>query len=330
MNLIDIHCHTIPEGFLDKMVDLAEGCTEPAIVRKDGTTYKVYDNGGFSLPMNEELFSPKVILERMDSTGVDLSLISGSPDPGFLPANRQPEACRLLNDCIAEIVRDYPGRFRGIGVLPWAVPEASVQEAARIKALGFVSVIMFSHHGKLLVDDPVMNSSFQACSDLDLPISLHPDIPLWFRDVNRYNMVSNVSLVMDTSLSMLRLIYSGVFERFPYLQVIMPHAGGVLPYLDGRLSYTPPDFRRFVPKDQKKPPDILRSGNIWFDVSNPSIPVLKMAREYLGPERMMFGSDYPFVEQDYLQGLLRQAGYTPDELDGIFHRNAEKLFGQLS
>jgi predicted TIM-barrel fold metal-dependent hydrolase len=329
MKLIDIHLHVAPKGYLEKLEYFAQGGTEPAIVRKEGTTIKLYNNGSYQLPMNENLFSKDVTLAQMDKTGVQVTLISGAPDPGVLPAKRQTEACRLLNDQLSEIVKAHPDRFRGIGSLPWAVPDDAVKEAARIKDMGFLAVMLYSHCGPLQVDDVLMESTYQACQDLGLPVYLHPDIPLWYNYINSYNLVSSVGLVLDNSLALLRILKSGVFDRYPRLRLVMPHAGGVLPYLDGRLSYTPSPIRKFIPKDQKSLSEYLINENIWFDISNPSIHVLKMAREYLGANQMMFGSDFPYVEQDVLIGLLQQSGFTESELEGIYWKNAEKLFGKI-
>ena len=329
MKLIDIHSHIAPAGYLQNLERYAQGSTEPAIIRQNGMTIKRYDNGNYQMPMNEQLFSPETILAQMDKIGVQMNLISGVPDPGVLPAERQPEACMDLNNCVAEIVKNHPGRFRGIGVLPWACPADAAKEAARVKAMGFVCVMLYSHSGPLLVDNILMDSTYQVCQDLGLPLYLHPDIPLWYSNINDYNMVSNVGLVIDNSLALLRLFKSGVFDRFPRLRLIMPHAGGVLPSLDGRLSYTPNAFRRFMPENQKVLSDYMLNENIWYDLSNPSIPVLNMARQYLGTERLMFGSDYPFTDQDVLLDMLGESGFSADELEGIFWKNAEKLFGKL-
>lgn len=73
----------------------------------------------------------------------------------------------------------------------------------------------------------------------------------------------------------------------------------------------------------------LWGPNIWYDLCNPSVPVLKMAREYLGTDRLMFGADYPFVDQDVLLDKLQKIGCSAAELDGIFRGNAERLFGPL-
>lgn len=329
MTLIDIHCHTIPKGFCQYIEKFNSAGTYPAIVSKDNVTSKVFDGGKFQLTLNESIFYPEVILSRMDDARVDLALISGSPDPGFLAAEFQPEACQVLNDSVAEIISRTPDRFRGIGVLPWPCPEEAAKEAVRIKAMGFKGVMLYSHCGPLLVDDPLMDATYKVCQDLELPLSMHPDVPLWYDYVNNYGLVTNVSFVIDTSLSLLRMIYSGVFDRFPKLKLVMPHAGGILPYLDGRLSYTPPDYRRFVPQDKKRPPEYLKSNNIWYDISNPSIAVLKMIKDYAGTDRLMFGSDYPSVEHQYLLDLIGQVGFSESELENIKWRNAEKLYGPL-
>jgi len=230
---------------------------------------------------------------------------------------------------VAEIVRAHPGRFRGIGVLPWARPDEASKEAARIKGLGFVAVMLYSHSGPLLVDDPKMDPTYGACQELGLPLFLHPDIPLWYRAINAYNLVGTVGLVLENSLALLRVLESGTMDRFPRLQWIMPHAGGVLPYLDGRVSYIPEPFRRFAPEGRKSLSERMRNPNLWYDVSNPSVAVLRMAREYLGADRLMFGSDYPFTDQEDLSAMIRDSGFTQDELEGIYRRNAERLFGKL-
>jgi predicted TIM-barrel fold metal-dependent hydrolase len=329
MERIDIHSHIVPEGYPAVFVRYAEGCTEPAVVRENGSTVKLYDGGKFRMPMDEAMFGPEAVLAQMDRTGIRMNLISGVPDPGILPADRQPEACTDLNDRVAEIVRAHPGRVRGIGVLPWACPEEAAKEAARIKGLGFVAVMLYSHSGPLLVDDPILDPTYGACETLGLPLFLHPDIPLWYRQISAYNLVSTVGLVLENSLALLRILESGAMERFPRLQWIMPHAGGVLPSLDGRVSYTPRPFRRFVPEGRKPLSERLRNPNLWFDVSNPSVAVLKTAREYLGADRLMFGSDYPFTDQEDLMGMIQESGFTAGELEGIYWRNAERLFGKL-
>lgn len=329
MERIDVHSHIVPEGYPAAFVRYAEGCTEPAVVRENGTLIKLYDGGRYRMPMDEKMFGPEAVLAQMDRTGSRMNLISGAPDPGILPADRQSEACSDLNDRVAEIVRAHPGRFRGIGVLPWAKPEEAAKETARIKGLGFVAVMLFSHSGPLLVDDPLMETTYGACEKQNLPIFLHPDIPLWYGAMNAYNLVSTVGLVLENSLALLRILESGTMERFPRLQWIMPHAGGVLPSLDGRVTYTPRPFRRFVPEGRKSLSERLHNPNLWFDVSNPSVAVLKTAREYLGADRLLFGSDYPFTDQTDLMEMIRDSGFTADELVGIEWRNAERLFGKL-
>jgi predicted TIM-barrel fold metal-dependent hydrolase len=126
------------------------------------------------------------------------------------------------------------------------------------------------------------------------------------------------------------MIRSGVLERYPGLKLVMPHAGGVLPYLDGRLGYTPPGSRGSEhPINKRSVVDTLKNGNIWYDLANPSEEVIAFAHKYFTTEKLMYGSDYPFVEQKYLAELVERAVTSEAERDAINRINAEKVFSLL-
>jgi aminocarboxymuconate-semialdehyde decarboxylase len=167
---------------------------------------------------------------------------------------------------------------------------------------------------------------YQRLAQLEMPITIHPTIPLWSNSIGAYGLVATASFVIDTGFALMRLIRSGILEKFPKLKIVMPHAGGVLPYLDGRLSYVPPGARSGPPPINKlSVPEHLKNGDIWCDLSNPSADVLSYARHYLTADKLILGSDYPFVEPDYLVDLLTSV-FPVEEHEKIFWKNANEVY----
>ena len=134
------------------------------------------------------------------------------------------------------------------------------------------------------------------------------------------------SFVIDTAFAFMRLCYSGVLDRYPQLNVVIPHAGGIMPILDGRLGYVPPAVRRFIDPDKRTVLDTLFSGQVWFDLANPSLQVLSYFKSYLGLDRAMYGTDYPFVEPFYQTELLDNLKLTENEKEQVRFNVLEPSF----
>ena len=320
---VDIQCHAFPKAYADFL--LKHGKDFKALRVPD--KYLFDFNGNQFLAMADAEYAPETILASMDRAKIDLSLISCTiPDPGLLPAEFAAEAAQIANNEMAELICRHPDRFAGIAFLPWNVPDAALQELNRVAEMGFKSVMLFSHNGGVHVDDPSLLPVYERLEQLGLPITIHPTIPLWSDSIGAYGMVATVSFVIDTAFALIRLIRSGILEKFPALNIVMPHAGGILPYLDGRLTYVPPGARSGPPPINKLTvPEHLKNGNIWCDLSNPSVDVLTYARRYLSADKLMLGSDYPFVEQDYIVDLISSV-FPAEDHEKIFWKNANEVY----
>lgn len=320
---VDIQCHVFPKAYAELL--LKHGKNFKAIRVPDKFLFDF--NGNQFLAMTDAEYDPKNVLASMDRAKIDLSLISCTiPDPGLLPAEFAAEASRVANDEIAELICRNPDRFAGIAFLPWNTPDSALGELERITRMGFKSVMLFSHNGGIHVDDPSLLPVYERLEQLGLPITIHPTIPVWSDGIGAYGMVATVSFVIDTAFALIRLIRSGTLDKFPGLKIVMPHAGGILPYLDGRLTYVPPGARNGPPPINKLGvPEYLKKGNVWCDLSNPSADVLAYARKYLSADKLMLGSDYPFVEQDYIVDLLSSV-FPAEEHEKIFWRNANDVY----
>ena len=316
---IDVQCHIFPKVLQEYMLENPY----PKCVKKGDVL--ICDFGSQILGLSDESYAPASILRSMDAGKVDIAIVSPNiPDPGFLPPEKAAELCVKLNEATREIVDQGNGRFYGVGLLPWHAPEAAVKEVRHIRELGLVGTMLFSRNAELQVDDPKLEPVYDAVERAGLPVQIHPTIPLWADPIGDYGMVAANSFVIDTAFAFMRLCYSGIMDRHPDMKVVMPHAGGVLPFLDGRL----PPRREQVPEGQgRNVKEVMFSGQTWFDLANHSEHILGYFRDYLGLSRAMYATDYPFAPHERATDLQDRMGFTEEEKEEINWKNADRLFG---
>ena len=316
---IDVQCHIFPKVLEEYML----ANPYPKCVKRGSVL--VCDFGSQILGLPDESYDPANILKSMDAGKVDIAIVSPNiPDPGFLPPDKATELCTKLNEATKEIVEESKGRFFAIGLLPWHAPEAAVREVQHIKELGLVGTMLFSRNADLQVDDPKLEPIYDAVEQVGLPVQIHPTIPLWAEPIGSYGMVAANSFVIDTAFAFMRLCYSGILDRHPSMKVVMPHAGGVLPFLDGRL----PQRREQVPEGEgRNVKEVLFSEQAWFDLANHSVHVLGYFKNYLGFDRAMYATDYPFAPHAMATALQERMGFTAEEQEQINWKNANQLFG---
>ncbi|EXJ57575.1 hypothetical protein A1O7_07923 [Cladophialophora yegresii CBS 114405] len=279
-------------------------------------------------------------LESMEAGKVSLQIISHAPGP--MSAAR----CRAANDQLAEAVKNNPDRFVGFAVLPVSDPAACPGELCRcIKELGFVGALIDNHAIKDGSASPVYydNSEYfplwQAAQHLDVPIYLHPtwptdsmldllytgpDIPL---AASKSISSSGFGWHSDVATHILRLFAAGLFDRLPRLKVIIGHMGEMLPFMLERVYQLSP---RWGPR--QRPFKQVWDENVWITTSgdwsiNPMACILRNTRV----DRVLYSVDYPFARNEdglkFMHELEASGLVTPDQLEMIAYRNAEKLLG---
>ena len=315
---IDVQCHIFPKIIQEYMLQNPY----PKCVRTNDAL--ICDFGSQILALADAPYDPANVLKSMDEGHVDIAVISPNiPDPGFLPPDQAAELCVILNEETKEITDHSNGRFFGIGLVPWHNPQEAVKEVSHIKALGMKGVMLFSRNADLQVDDPQLEIVYDAVESTGLPVLIHPTIPLWADAVGAYGMVAANSFVIDTAFAFMRLCYSGILDRHPTMNVVMPHAGGVLPFLDGRLAPPRPE----IPEgEQRNVKEIMFGDQTWFDLANHSPNILGYFKNYLGLSRAMYATDYPFAPHVRATTLQEQMGFTSDEMEMINWKNANRLF----
>lgn len=288
--IIDIHAH-----YLD-----------PTVVRtieagKFGSDLR-YDaeRAGFDFPSLSTRPTPpgmmdlEARLRHMDAIGVDMQLLSTwvdmlGPD---LPEDTATAFHRAINQGLAAAVRTHPDRFRFLASVP--LPYGGRAAEALCMAVeqdGAVGALIGTHAGGRPLDDPAFDPFWGAAQDLGVPVVLHPlsraVMPL-LQDYYLGNLLGNP---FDSTVAASRLIFGGVMDRFPTLEIVLVHGGGYLPYAVGRLDHG--HRVRSEAKAPKRPPSAYLDRFIYDHVVyEPKI--LAGLVERVGRDRIALGSDYPF------------------------------------
>src|SRR5204863_156717 len=199
-----------------------------------------------------------------------------------------------VNDAMSEAHRAYPDRFVGCATLPMQDPARAVTELQRAAALpGIRGVYLGTNINGRELSDPSFTPIFAACEAKRLPVLLHPLTVIGAGNrLGRYYLNNFLGNPFDTAIAAAHLVFGGVLDRFPKLEVCLPHAGGALPYLMGRLTHG----QRVRPETKgvaKKPfESYLR--RFTYDTISHSPHLLRFLIDTVGADRVMLGSDYCF------------------------------------
>jgi hypothetical protein len=277
-------------------------------------------------------------LAEMDKTGLDVQVLSLST-PGV--QNLDPaEAVALqtaANDVLAEAVRTRPDRFQGLATLATPDPAAAAAELRRaVTELGFNGAMVFGRTRDRNMDQPEFWPIYEAAEDLKAPLHLHPQSPCPAVRGAYYNGYSapmdaafathGMGWHYESGLQILRLVLSGVFDRFPDLQVIVGHWGEMVLFYLERI-----DSMNAVAGLQRPISDYFRT-NVYLAPSGVlSQRYLRWATEVVGIDRILFSTDYPFViaPDGGARAFLEQAPLSDEDRLKISSGNWDRLCASI-
>ena len=275
-------------------------------------------------------------LRAMDENGIDIQVISFSVGLELLPPKESAEIARRVNDTLAEAISRHPDRFRGFAQLPVLDVEAALLEMERCtRDLNFVGWNTFSNFNGAVLAEPRFFPLLEQAEQLGLFLYLHPTEPAipafkgWSRDLE-----FGLGYHFDTCISLMKLIAGGVFDRLPNLKVILGHLGETWPFMYDRLnSKSIPAGQAPIPaletggKNKRRCSDYWRT-NLWASTSgNLSKAAFTCAKEVLGIEHLLLGTDYPYESLPQTMEFLDSTGMTREEAERLYHKNAEEFFG---
>jgi len=276
-------------------------------------------------------------IAAMDESGIDKAILAMT-SPGVQTLFDVEEAKRIArnaNDTLADACEKYPDRFYGMVAVAPQDPAWSAEELRRGKEeLGFKGVQINSHTQGHYLDEPQFDPILRACADLDLPLYIHPQGP---PDEMIGDMVGAgldgaiFGFAVETSYHAMRLLTTGVFDRYPNLQLMLGHGCEGLPFMLYRLDYMHKAGLRSQRYPRLKPlqQDLfhyMRNNVLATNSGLPFGPAIKTMIEVMGEDRVMYAMDYPY---QYVPDELRWM----DDLDisdaqkkKFFQTNAERWF----
>ncbi len=320
---IDVQCHFYPDKVIEK---LKARSAAPTAMEKNGRTVIMAGrHTGLSFPPAINDLDAK--LGAMDAAGVDVQVLSiNVPGPELAGGRESDDLAELAHDCLAELIQKQPDKFWGMACLGLGDMDRSLQELDRcLNDLGFKAVQLYSNLRGTPLDDPSLHPLYERCAELDLPIFLHPTVPVLSEAAMAdYNLIPIVGFLFDTTLAALRLIMSGTMKKFPGVKFVLPHVGSTIPYLMGRIDYltgSMPNGREHL--DGEAPSEYFK--RFYFDTVSSYQPAIDYFYKLFGADRLLFGSDYPWVEIDSCVDLVEGLPADEAEKEKIYSKNALAL-----
>lgn len=309
---IDIHTHTYFQDFADHLAARNEF---PNVVIRDGQLITAC-SPAFSIaspPGHREI---EAKLAAMDAMGVDFSVLShGIPGPELLGGAEADDWAIRMNDFLAHAAAEHPDKFAVWGSLGFGDPDRTIAETERcVNDLGFKGFQIFSNTCGKPLDSPEFMPVYRRIASLGVPLNMHPTSPLNTAALDGA-LMPGMGFIYDTTLATARLIQSGIFDDEPGFDLIVPHVGGVLPYLGGRI-------RASVKGAVRPVSDYFR--RIYVDTVAHDDAALAHCYRVVGAERMLLGTDHPFGDGRHI-GMVDRLDCTGDEREAIYHGNAERL-----
>jgi len=293
--LIDIYTHIFPERFFQEMTKVTP----------------MASNLGKRLRSITKLFDLDARFKEMDEFG-DYRQIISLPNPAIEDIAKSDVGlglARIANDSMAELCRKYPDRFPAFAAaLCLTDVEGSVAEAHRaVKDLGARGVLIYTNVAGEPLDQPKFEPIFATMAEFDLPIWLHPvgtasmpDYPT--EKKSRYEMWWCFHWPYETSVAMVRMVFSGLFDRYPKLKIITHHLGGMIPYYDGRVGNglkvlgsrtSDEDYSNILPSLKRPHMDYLHEFYGDTAMFGGGAHALRCGLEFFSANNVVFATDAP-------------------------------------
>ena len=322
---IDTHAHYFPQSYIDLIAQHGKRCGTTVTVDDKGITFIQVGLHLRTGPITRTFIDIDERLKIMDSQGVGMHALSlTQPMVYWADDELGVQLCVAFNDAISAAHKQHPDRLIGFACLPMQNPTLAVKELERAAKLPGIKGVYFA---TAVRDRELSDRSFfpvyERCEALGLPIFLHP-MMINNERLKQFYLINLCGNPFDTAIAASHLIYGGVLDAFPKLEVSLPHAGGVLPILRGRLDRG--FYTRAECKTISKPPSSYLK-RFTYDTITYDEALLEDLVKLVGADRIMVGSDYCFdiAYEEPVRFLDGVKSLTGEQKQQILWNNAAKL-----
>lgn len=300
---VDFHTHIIPED-IPNFVEKYGGGRWPTLEKTCSCGANIMVEGKVFREVTDQVWSPEKRISDMDKEGVDIQVLS--PIPVTFSYWADPDAAlemsKIQNDFIAETVKQNPTRFIGLGTVPMQDADTAIREMERcINELGLKGIEIGTNINGLNLDDPSFTKFFEMAEKWNVPLFVHPWETLGRERFPRHNFMYTVGMPSETALAAASLINGGIIERYPNLKLCFAHGGGSFPYILPRLDQ---GWNVWPHLRQTEHPPSYYAKNFYFDSLNYDPMNLRYLIERFGHDKIVMGSDYPFLLREIDPGKV--------------------------
>jgi predicted TIM-barrel fold metal-dependent hydrolase len=278
-------------------------------------------------------FSPELAIELMDERGIGVAITSiSSPGVHFGDDRSARELARRCNEYAADLTARWPTRFGAFATLPLPDIQGSIREIDHaLDTLKFDGVCLFSSYGEKYLGDRTFDPVMEQLDAQGAVVFVHPAMHPSTRHIDLPWPLFMMEYVFDTTRAAMNLVFSRALERFPRIRFILSHAGGVAPYIAWRASISPMLDPRMPQLSREDVFAGLRK--FWYDTAlSPGAATMGCLREIADPERIVFGSDWPFANAAIVKAADedRERALSAQQRRAIDRQNVLALFPRLA
>jgi predicted TIM-barrel fold metal-dependent hydrolase len=273
-------------------------------------------------------WSPERTLAALDAGGAQKAILSiTSPGLNFGDNQQARRLSRDANEYAAKLRSDHPGRFGAFAALPFPDIDGCLAEIAyALDILKCNGVGMFTSYGKTYLGDPVFAPIFAELDRRKAVVFVHPSFPACCTDVLPGISDADVEYGTDTSRAIARMVFGGNTVKYPNMRVIWSHAGGTMPFLQGRFVHD-----SLTPERQKLLPGGFfgEARKMYYDTAQSAAAAPMAALTKIVPlTQILFGSDYPYLSvKENVDGLTSCGVFDARQLAAIDRTNTVALLG---
>ncbi len=310
LRFFDLHHHLVPPAYVHEL-------EERGINRVGGVVFPKW--------------SPELSLEVMDRVNIERAVLSlSAPGVFFGDAALAVHLAHLVNDEARHIIDKFPDRFGAFATLPLPDVPASLVELTRaLDDLKLNGVSLLTNYAGIYLGDPRFDALMAELHQRAATVFIHPTSPPNAAAIELPYPIAMIEYPFETTRAVTHLVFSGVFKKYPNIRFILPHAGGTIPFLADRITFTGM-FLTKGPRTAPKGAEFYFRQQYYDTALATSAPVLRALRAFVDPAHIVFGSDFPFapdiIAQQSTERLASSEVFTDAEKAQLSIENAHALF----